>query len=68
MQSPEIPTMATGTLAMTPAAMMAMPSLLRVFVRWFPWPSSGQRNSACAASAWRTCGGAEARVQAAQTA
>eukprot|EP00969_Alexandrium_andersonii_P352912 15438715-Alexandrium_andersonii.AAC.1 len=31
-----------------------------------PWPSSGNRSSACAASAWRTCGGTELHMQAAQ--
>eukprot|EP00969_Alexandrium_andersonii_P371147 15478859-Alexandrium_andersonii.AAC.1 len=32
--------------------MMAKPSLLEAFVRGFPRPSSGQRGSAYAASAW----------------
>eukprot|EP00969_Alexandrium_andersonii_P224229 9902485-Alexandrium_andersonii.AAC.1 len=58
MQRPAVPTMATGALAGNPSTMMAMLSLLEAFVRGPPWPSSGQRSSACAASAWRTCGGA----------
>eukprot|EP00969_Alexandrium_andersonii_P298697 13204607-Alexandrium_andersonii.AAC.1 len=52
-----------GTLALTPATMMAKPSLMEVFVRRPPWPSSGQRGSACAANAWCTCGGAEVHAQ-----
>eukprot|EP00969_Alexandrium_andersonii_P314162 13878768-Alexandrium_andersonii.AAC.1 len=52
MQGPAVPTMATGTMAVIPATMMAKPSLLGAFVRRSPWPSSGQRGSACAASAW----------------
>eukprot|EP00969_Alexandrium_andersonii_P097841 4319227-Alexandrium_andersonii.AAC.1 len=36
---------------------MASPSLLLGSLRGSPWPSSGQRASACAASAWRTCVG-----------
>eukprot|EP00969_Alexandrium_andersonii_P075627 3334380-Alexandrium_andersonii.AAC.1 len=48
--------------------MMAKPSLLEVFVRGSPWPLSGQRGSARASSAWRTCGGTELHLQAAQTA
>eukprot|EP00969_Alexandrium_andersonii_P314767 13905295-Alexandrium_andersonii.AAC.1 len=47
---------------------MAPPSLLLGSLRGSPWPSSGQRGSACAASAWRTCGGAELHVQATTTA
>eukprot|EP00969_Alexandrium_andersonii_P048157 2113352-Alexandrium_andersonii.AAC.1 len=47
---------------------MAKPSLLEAFLRGSPWPSPGQRGSACAASAWRTCGGAEVHVQAAPVA
>eukprot|EP00969_Alexandrium_andersonii_P352955 15438798-Alexandrium_andersonii.AAC.1 len=58
MQSPRVPTAATGTLATTPAAMMAKPSLLEALVRGSPWPTSGRRGSAWAASAWRTCRGA----------
>eukprot|EP00969_Alexandrium_andersonii_P191549 8460025-Alexandrium_andersonii.AAC.1 len=42
---------------------MAKPSLMEVFVRGPLWPSSGQRGSDCAASAWCTCGGAELHVQ-----
>eukprot|EP00969_Alexandrium_andersonii_P224310 9906653-Alexandrium_andersonii.AAC.1 len=55
-QSLAVPTTTTGTLAMTPAAVMAKPSLQEAFVQGSPWPSSGQRGSACAAraSAWRT--------------
>eukprot|EP00969_Alexandrium_andersonii_P294842 13032414-Alexandrium_andersonii.AAC.1 len=48
--------------------MMAKPSLMEMFVRGPPWPSAGQRSSACAASAWRTCGGAELHVQCGQAA
>eukprot|EP00969_Alexandrium_andersonii_P371302 15479210-Alexandrium_andersonii.AAC.1 len=47
---------------------MAKPSLQEAFVRGSPRRPSGQRGSACVASAWRTCGGAELHVQAAQTA
>eukprot|EP00969_Alexandrium_andersonii_P216135 9546893-Alexandrium_andersonii.AAC.1 len=61
MQSPAVPTMAMGALARTPPAMMAKPSLLLGHCE-----SSGQRGSACAASAWRTRGGAELHAQAAQ--
>eukprot|EP00969_Alexandrium_andersonii_P223994 9892643-Alexandrium_andersonii.AAC.1 len=60
MQSPTVPTTATGTLARTPPAMMASPSLLWGSLWGSLWPSSEQRGSACsayAASAWRTCGG-----------
>eukprot|EP00969_Alexandrium_andersonii_P137016 6061059-Alexandrium_andersonii.AAC.1 len=46
-----------GSLAMTPAAMMSKPVLLEAFARGPPWPSSGQRDSACAASPRCTCGG-----------
>eukprot|EP00969_Alexandrium_andersonii_P276525 12222572-Alexandrium_andersonii.AAC.1 len=42
---------------------MASPSLLLASLRGPPRPSSGQRGSACAASTWRTCGGAELHVQ-----
>eukprot|EP00969_Alexandrium_andersonii_P188037 8308979-Alexandrium_andersonii.AAC.1 len=59
MQSPPVPTTATEIIATAPAPMMAKPSLPQAFVPGTPWPSSGQRGSACAASAWRTCGGAE---------
>eukprot|EP00969_Alexandrium_andersonii_P313315 13842826-Alexandrium_andersonii.AAC.1 len=46
----------------TPAALMASPSVLLGSFRGPPWPSSGQRGSARAASAWRTCcGGSVAR-------
>eukprot|EP00969_Alexandrium_andersonii_P195421 8633009-Alexandrium_andersonii.AAC.1 len=38
---------------------MAKPPLLEAFVRGSPWPSSGQWSPAHAASARRTCGGAE---------
>eukprot|EP00969_Alexandrium_andersonii_P318197 14056053-Alexandrium_andersonii.AAC.1 len=34
--------------------------------RWSPGLLSGQRGSACAASAWRTCGAANLYVQVAQ--
>eukprot|EP00969_Alexandrium_andersonii_P037918 1662670-Alexandrium_andersonii.AAC.1 len=47
---------------------MAKPSLLLGPLRGPPLPSSKQRGSACAASAWRACGGAELQVQAAQSA
>eukprot|EP00969_Alexandrium_andersonii_P034319 1501196-Alexandrium_andersonii.AAC.1 len=59
---------ATGTVAMAPAAMMAKPSLLEACVRVqrSPRPSSGQQGAACAASAWRTPGGAKLHGQAAQ--
>eukprot|EP00969_Alexandrium_andersonii_P027483 1199215-Alexandrium_andersonii.AAC.1 len=60
--------MATGTLAMTPAAFMVKPSFLGAFVRMSPWSSLGQWVAACAASDWRTRGGAGLHVQAAQTA
>eukprot|EP00969_Alexandrium_andersonii_P062356 2746907-Alexandrium_andersonii.AAC.1 len=66
MQSPAVPTTATGTFAKTHAAMVAKPALLEAFVRGHPWPLSGQCCSACAASAWCTCGGAELHVHAAQ--
>eukprot|EP00969_Alexandrium_andersonii_P025186 1101144-Alexandrium_andersonii.AAC.1 len=46
MQSPAVPTTAMGTIAMTPAAMMAKPSFLEAFVRGCPWSSSGQRQHA----------------------
>eukprot|EP00969_Alexandrium_andersonii_P269087 11892984-Alexandrium_andersonii.AAC.1 len=36
MQSPAVPTTARGNIAMTPATMMAAPSLLEAFVRWSP--------------------------------
>eukprot|EP00969_Alexandrium_andersonii_P371480 15479604-Alexandrium_andersonii.AAC.1 len=36
---------------------MAKPSLLEAFVRGPPRPSPGERGSARAASAWRTCCG-----------
>eukprot|EP00969_Alexandrium_andersonii_P320516 14161145-Alexandrium_andersonii.AAC.1 len=53
--------MAMGTIATTPAAMMAKPSLLEAFVRGSPWPSLGLQGSACAAAcAWCTSrGGSE---------
>eukprot|EP00969_Alexandrium_andersonii_P254386 11243082-Alexandrium_andersonii.AAC.1 len=47
---------ATGTHARAPAV-MASPSLPLGSLRGIPWPWSGQRGSACAASAWQTCGG-----------
>eukprot|EP00969_Alexandrium_andersonii_P268180 11850719-Alexandrium_andersonii.AAC.1 len=59
MQSSAVPTRATGTLARTPPARMASPSLLLGSLPGSLRPSSGQRGSACAASAWRTCGAAE---------
>eukprot|EP00969_Alexandrium_andersonii_P369863 15476058-Alexandrium_andersonii.AAC.1 len=51
---------------MTPATMTAKQSLLKAFMRGSPWPSLGQRGSACATSAWRTRNGAELHVPAAQ--
>eukprot|EP00969_Alexandrium_andersonii_P244755 10814859-Alexandrium_andersonii.AAC.1 len=50
-----------------PPAMMASPSLLLGSLRCSPWPSSGQRGSAFAASGRHTCGGAESRAQVAQS-
>eukprot|EP00969_Alexandrium_andersonii_P110497 4876554-Alexandrium_andersonii.AAC.1 len=47
---------------------MASPSLLLGSLQGSPWPSSEQRGSAYAASAWRTCVRAKMHVQAAQTA
>eukprot|EP00969_Alexandrium_andersonii_P185090 8176727-Alexandrium_andersonii.AAC.1 len=38
---------------------MAEPSLLEALVRGYQWPPSGQRGSACVASAWCACVGAE---------
>eukprot|EP00969_Alexandrium_andersonii_P174807 7729928-Alexandrium_andersonii.AAC.1 len=55
--------MATGILARTPPAMR--PSLLQGSLWWCPLQPSGQRGSACTASAWRTCGGAKLHMQAA---
>eukprot|EP00969_Alexandrium_andersonii_P340475 15049210-Alexandrium_andersonii.AAC.1 len=47
---------------------MALPSLLLGSWRGSLWPSSGQQGFACAASARRTCGGAELHVQGAPAA
>eukprot|EP00969_Alexandrium_andersonii_P119464 5282118-Alexandrium_andersonii.AAC.1 len=38
---------------------MAKPALLEAYTRESLWPSSGQRGSARATSAWHTCGGAK---------
>eukprot|EP00969_Alexandrium_andersonii_P016971 743346-Alexandrium_andersonii.AAC.1 len=54
---------ATGALAMTPTTVRMKPSLPEAFVQGSLWPPSGQRGSACTASAWRTCGGADYHVQ-----
>eukprot|EP00969_Alexandrium_andersonii_P235780 10409728-Alexandrium_andersonii.AAC.1 len=60
MQSPAVTTTATGTPAMTPAAVMAKPPLLGSFVRGPSWPSSGTAGLCmCSERAWRACGGAE---------
>eukprot|EP00969_Alexandrium_andersonii_P051002 2240567-Alexandrium_andersonii.AAC.1 len=47
---------------------MASPSLLLGSLRGSPRPPSGQRGSACEASAWRTCGGAELHARVAPAA
>eukprot|EP00969_Alexandrium_andersonii_P343315 15174757-Alexandrium_andersonii.AAC.1 len=44
---------------------MASPSFLLGSLRCSPWPSSGQRGSACAASVWCRSGGADLHVQSA---
>eukprot|EP00969_Alexandrium_andersonii_P290987 12862975-Alexandrium_andersonii.AAC.1 len=66
MQSRAVPTTATGATARAPPATMASPSLLLGPSRRSPWPSSGQRGYACAASAWRRRDGARVHMQVAR--
>eukprot|EP00969_Alexandrium_andersonii_P169958 7514098-Alexandrium_andersonii.AAC.1 len=47
MQSPVVPTTASGTIAIAPAAVMAKPSLLEALVRGPPWPSSRLGHCVC---------------------